>query len=170
MTDSLEFFSLSNILLFQFYFSLWLFKQWFSPVIPEMILSPESLMTNITSVRTFISVCAFVNQQIVRLCESTLTVFADKLLLRSSWSMTYSRHFTCEEFSYGWTCGWVHVWHAWLLRMRVRVVCMGMWMQKIMDMVMSIWCYHRTLLDIQINSIIGRWFSETREVKLWLFL
>lgn len=51
------------------------------PVIPEMILTPERLATDITGVGSFVGVCSFVNEQIVRFGEAPLAELADELLL-----------------------------------------------------------------------------------------
>lgn len=53
------------------------------PVISEVILSSKGLAADIAAVRPLVCVCSLVNQQVVRLREMSLTVFADKLFLRS---------------------------------------------------------------------------------------
>lgn len=45
-----------------------------------MILSTESLATDVTTEGSLVSVCSFVNEQIVGLGELTLTEAADELL------------------------------------------------------------------------------------------
>lgn len=49
-----------------------------------MILPSECFAADITGVRSFVSVGSFVNQKIVRLCELSIAVFADELLLGST--------------------------------------------------------------------------------------
>lgn len=52
-------------------------------MISEVILSPESFMAYVTGIWSLISVSPFMDQKVVRLSESSLTVLADELLLWS---------------------------------------------------------------------------------------
>lgn len=45
----------------------------FSPVVSQMVLSPERLVANVTRVRTFVRVSALVYEQVVRLGEVPVT-------------------------------------------------------------------------------------------------
>lgn len=53
------------------------------PVIPQVVLPAESLVTNIARVRPFIRMSPFVNEQVVGLGEPPLAELAHKLFLRS---------------------------------------------------------------------------------------
>jgi hypothetical protein len=63
-------------------------------MITKMILTTECFSTNVTRVRTLIGMRSLVNQKIVRLCELTITIFADELLLWSSASRTSNFQWT----------------------------------------------------------------------------
>lgn len=52
-----------------------------SPVIPEVILSPERLAANITGIRPLVRVGPLVDEQIVRLGELSVAELADELFL-----------------------------------------------------------------------------------------
>ena len=55
------------------------FLSWMNePVIPEMVLSAEGLVANVTGERTFVRVGPDVNEQVVRLGEVTLAILAAK--------------------------------------------------------------------------------------------
>jgi len=49
------------------------------PVITKMILAAKSLATDVTFIRTFVRMCSFVYQQVVRLGEMATTESTDKL-------------------------------------------------------------------------------------------
>lgn len=53
------------------------------PVIPQMILPPESLSADVARVGSLIRVSPLVDQQIVGLGELSVAVLADELLLRT---------------------------------------------------------------------------------------
>lgn len=52
------------------------------PVVSQVVLPPEGLMTDFTSVRPLICVRALMDQQVVGLGEVAATEFAHKLLFR----------------------------------------------------------------------------------------
>lgn len=55
------------------------------PVVSQVVLPPKGLMTDITSVRPLVCVCALVDQQVVRLGEVSAAELAHKLLFRLGW-------------------------------------------------------------------------------------
>lgn len=59
-------------------------------MISQMILSSEGLVTNVTTVWSLVSVSPFVDEQVVWLGESTLTVLANELFLPTIASRTSS--------------------------------------------------------------------------------
>lgn len=61
-------------------------------MVSEVVLSSESLATYVTGVRSFISMRPFVNEQIIRLCELSVAIFANKLFLRSCSRCTWDPH------------------------------------------------------------------------------
>ena len=52
-------------------------------MVPEMVLTPESLAAHFTRERSLVGVRALVDQEVVGLGELSLAVLADELLLRS---------------------------------------------------------------------------------------
>ena len=52
-------------------------------MISKMILSAESLATNVTCIRSLICVCSLMNQQVVRFGKVTATKTTDELFLGS---------------------------------------------------------------------------------------
>ncbi len=56
-------------------------------MISKVILATECFSTNVTGVGTLVGVCAFVDQQVVRLCKMATTESADVLLLRPEHEM-----------------------------------------------------------------------------------
>lgn len=51
------------------------------PVVSQVVLSPEGLLADVTSVRALVSVSALMNKQVVRFGKASLAVLADELLL-----------------------------------------------------------------------------------------
>ena len=54
------------------------------PVVTQMILSPESLATHVTWVRSLVRMSALVDQQIVGLCKMAAAEATDELLPSSA--------------------------------------------------------------------------------------
>lgn len=55
------------------------------PVIPQVVLSSEGLVANVTCVGSFISVGSFMDQKVVGLGEVPATEFTHELLLGFGW-------------------------------------------------------------------------------------
>lgn len=55
------------------------------PMIPQVILSSEGFVANVTCVRPFISVGSFMDQKVVGLGEVPATEFTHELLLGFGW-------------------------------------------------------------------------------------
>lgn len=53
------------------------------PVVSKVILSSESLATNVTGKWSFVRMCALVNEKIIALGKVTSTILADELFLSS---------------------------------------------------------------------------------------
>lgn len=60
-------------------FSDYLYPNLDSPVIPQVILSPERLAADITGIGPLVRVCPLVDEQIVRLGELSIAELADEL-------------------------------------------------------------------------------------------
>ncbi len=54
---------------------------WFLPVVAEVVLSSEGLVTDITGIWPLVRVCPLVDQQVVRFGKMAATELADKLFL-----------------------------------------------------------------------------------------
>lgn len=61
-------------------------------MVSEVVLSSECLAANVTRVRSFVSMRPFMDEQIVRLCELSVAIFANKLFLRSCSGCTWDPH------------------------------------------------------------------------------
>lgn len=61
------------------------------PVVSQVVLPPEGLVTDVTSVRPFVCVRALVDQQVVGLSEVAATELAHKLLFRLGWESSTAR-------------------------------------------------------------------------------
>lgn len=58
-------------------------------MVSEVILASEGFSTNFTTIWPFVRVCAFMNQQVVTLCEMTTTILANKLLFCPEMRINY---------------------------------------------------------------------------------
>ena len=66
-------------------------------VISQMILSSKSFSTNITGIRSFISVCSLVDEKIVGFSKLTVTELADKSFLGFSGYLGVGVHHGVEQ-------------------------------------------------------------------------
>ena len=51
-------------------------------MVAQVVLSPETLVTDLTGIRPFVSVCSLVYEQVVRFSEVASTKTTNKLLTR----------------------------------------------------------------------------------------
>lgn len=72
--------TLSTLLAFK-----WLLFGMDVPVVSQVVLPPEGLVTDVTSIGPLICVRALVDQQVIRFGEVTATELAHKLLFRLGW-------------------------------------------------------------------------------------
>ena len=83
-------------------------------MVPEMILSSKSFSTQVTRKWSFVRVCAFMDQEVIRLGEMTTAVLADKLFLctenRKTQKLNYSSGVDAGFLEMGFIYTCIKVW------------------------------------------------------------